>query len=102
VKTTRKTLAILLVFALLATLLSGLSMLAEDAYPDGTTPGEWRWDGELQEWVFEEYPPPIINLPQTGDTVILPYIFLLLGICLVGIGMAIKISSARNGRHTRR
>ena len=34
--------------------------------PAGVPLGEWHWDDDLEEWVFEEYPPPLANLPQTG------------------------------------
>jgi uncharacterized repeat protein (TIGR01451 family) len=33
---------------------------------NGVPLGEWRWDEPTEEWVFEEYPPPLANLPQTG------------------------------------
>jgi uncharacterized repeat protein (TIGR02543 family) len=43
---------------------------AENAYieldEDGVPLGEWRYDDDLGEWIFDEYPPPLGNLPQTG------------------------------------
>jgi hypothetical protein len=43
---------------------------AENAYveigEDGTPLGEWRYDDDLGEWIFDEYPPPLGNLPRTG------------------------------------
>lgn len=34
---------------------------------NGAPLGEWRWDPDLNKWVFDEYPPlAIIDLPQTG------------------------------------
>jgi hypothetical protein len=43
---------------------------AENAYielgEDGVPLGEWHYDDDLGEWIFDEYPPPLGNLPQTG------------------------------------
>ena len=33
---------------------------------DGTPLGEWHYDTELSEWLFEEYAPPLSNMPDTG------------------------------------
>jgi hypothetical protein len=33
---------------------------------DGLPLGEWHWDEPTEQWVFDEYPPPLANLPQTG------------------------------------
>jgi hypothetical protein len=33
---------------------------------NGVPLGEWHWDDDAQEWIFDEYPPPLANLPQTG------------------------------------
>jgi hypothetical protein len=33
---------------------------------DGVPLGEWRYDPELGEWVFDEFP-PLADLPQTGQ-----------------------------------
>ena len=40
---------------------------------NGVPLGEWNWDEELQEWVFDEYPTPLAGLaldavPQTSDS----------------------------------
>ncbi|MDR1572922.1 MAG: InlB B-repeat-containing protein, partial [Clostridiales Family XIII bacterium] len=32
---------------------------------NGTPLGEWRWDDDAEQWIFDEYPPQG-NLPQTG------------------------------------
>ena len=32
---------------------------------NGTPLGEWKWNPDTQEWVFNEYP-PLGTLPQTG------------------------------------
>ena len=34
---------------------------------DGVALGEWHWDEDLEEWMFDEYPPPLGALPPTGD-----------------------------------
>jgi hypothetical protein len=37
-------------------------------FDDNNTPrGEWHWDNDDNEWVFNEYPPPLIDFPATGD-----------------------------------
>jgi hypothetical protein len=36
---------------------------------NGVPLGEWRYDDDAGEWVFDEYPPPLANLPQTGEAV---------------------------------
>lgn len=44
-------------------------MPSEDGYieidEDGTPQGTWTWDDD--EWVFEEIPPPLGDVPVTGD-----------------------------------
>jgi hypothetical protein len=36
---------------------------------DGVPLGEWHWDEEIEEWVFDEYPPPLADFsPGTGDS----------------------------------
>jgi hypothetical protein len=46
---------------------------------DGTPLGEWHWDEPLREWVFEEYLPPLGDLPHTGAAATAPGgVFLLL------------------------
>jgi hypothetical protein len=34
--------------------------------PDGVPLGEWHWDPENEEWIFDEYP-PLGDFPPTGD-----------------------------------
>ncbi|MDR2354683.1 MAG: hypothetical protein LBE16_00660, partial [Clostridiales Family XIII bacterium] len=34
---------------------------------DGVPLGEWRWDEDAGQWIYDEYPPLSENLPQTGD-----------------------------------
>jgi pilin isopeptide linkage protein len=65
---------------------------------DGTPLGEWHYDDETGEWVFDAYPPPLSNLPQTGCNGIPAYtfpllgasLFLLLGASLFGAGAALR------------
>ena len=53
--------------------------------------GKWYWDEVAEEWVFEEFPPPLGNIPQTGDsTVPTQYMFIILGICLCGLSSALQ------------
>ena len=43
--------------------------LDEDHYiefdEDGVPLGEWHWDEDMEEWIFDEYPPPLAGLPST-------------------------------------
>jgi hypothetical protein len=34
---------------------------------NGVPLGEWHYDDDAGEWVFDEYPPPLADLPQTGE-----------------------------------
>jgi hypothetical protein len=34
--------------------------------PDGTPTGEWHWDPDEEEWIYDEYP-PAGDFPPTGD-----------------------------------
>jgi hypothetical protein len=34
---------------------------------NGTPLGEWRYDPDTGEWIFDEYPPLADTLPQTGN-----------------------------------
>ena len=53
---------------------------------DGVPLGEWYWDDDLEEWVFDEYPPPLGNLPPTSDNSIPVLLFILAGFCLLSAG----------------
>jgi pilin isopeptide linkage protein len=67
---------------------------------DGVPLGAWHWDDPLQEWVFEEYQPPLANLPQTGAMAGASGTFLLLALLLLAAGcslMAVRLR--RQGRH---
>ena len=33
--------------------------------PDGVPLGAWRYDGDADEWIFEEYPAPQAALPRS-------------------------------------
>jgi hypothetical protein len=70
-----------------------------DAYieirDDGTPLGEWHYDDEQGEWVFDEYPPPLGDLPQTGEVpaggFLLPVLRLICGLFVIlclGRGLA--------------
>ena len=44
---------------------------------DGVPLGEWHWDDPLEMWVFEEYPPPLSDMPATsGEQISSPFLFL--------------------------
>ena len=57
---------------------------------NGVPVGEWHRDGDSGVWIFDEYP-PLAGLPQTGVVVLsLSYLFSMLGISLVGMGVVLK------------
>jgi hypothetical protein len=45
---------------------------------DGTPKGEWHWDDNTGEWIYDEYP-PLGEMPRTGDAGVAVYVPLLLG-----------------------
>ena len=55
---------------------------------NGTPVGEWHWDEDLNEWLFDEYP-PLIGLPQTGYNGVSPYLPVL-SVWLIGMGMILR------------
>jgi hypothetical protein len=57
--------------------------------PDGTPLGEWRWDPEEGEWIYDEYP-PLGELPQTGRLQWPVPVMALAGMTLFTSGWAIK------------
>ena len=61
---------------------------------DGYAVGEWKWDGEQELWIFEEYPVPLApgdpGLPQTGDNSNMTLWLLLFGTSMIGLGVLIS------------
>ena len=53
---------------------------------DGTPLGEWRWDEESEQWIFEPYI-PLGGLPQTADEGLRLYPYLLLCISILGMSV---------------
>jgi hypothetical protein len=66
-----------------------------DLDEDGTPLGIWRWDPELEQWIFEEFP-PLAELPQTGQLRWPVPALAALGILLFIIGFALNRRRARN------
>ncbi|MDR3296045.1 MAG: LPXTG cell wall anchor domain-containing protein, partial [Clostridiales Family XIII bacterium] len=69
---------------------------------DGVPLGEWHWEEPIQEWVFEEYPPPLadMTLPQTGGQRA-PLIPLLGFLAIVSIVAAVLLPRMRyKGKHS--
>ncbi|MDR3295560.1 MAG: InlB B-repeat-containing protein [Clostridiales Family XIII bacterium] len=66
---------------------------------DGVPLGAWHWDDPLQEWVFEEYPPPLASLPQTGATAASGAFFLLAFLLLAAGCSLMAVRLRRQGRH---
>jgi len=52
--------------------------------------GEWVWDDDAGEWVFFEYPPPLANMPATGDYSYLVFILFAFGVSLLCVGLPIR------------
>ena len=68
---------------------------------DGVPLGEWRWDEEMEEWIFDEYPPPLGNLPATGDYgSFLLYRFglamLIIGLFCAALGLLLRFKAQHN------
>jgi len=61
---------------------------------NGTPLGEWHWDEELSEWIFDAYP-PLTDLPQTGVTGIRINLWLFIGFLVAGIAAVLKSGSRR-------
>ena len=59
--------------------------------PTGVALGEWVWDEDLGEWTFNEYPPPLANLPQTGLSYSLAPILAALGLTMTAAGLLLPI-----------
>ncbi|MDL2288188.1 hypothetical protein LJC32_02270 [Oscillospiraceae bacterium OttesenSCG-928-F05] len=60
----------------------------------GVPLGEWRWDPEPEEWVFDEYP-PLSNLPDAGGGSLLLWLPYGLGFGLIGLGSLLKKEPGR-------
>jgi hypothetical protein len=67
---------------------------------DGVPLGEWHWDNDLQEWIYDEYP-PLGSLPRTGADN-LPGLFAMLA-CLSVAGPVLiqKRTSAYHAKHNK-
>jgi len=67
---------------------------------DGTPLGEWHYDEELGEWIFDKYP-PLGTLPNTGDTGTPAYLFLLIGLSVLGMGLTLRIVTRKRGKQAK-
>jgi hypothetical protein len=68
---------------------------------NGTPLGEWRWDEDAGQWIYDEYP-PLASLPQTGQlNWPVPALFLL-GALLLLLGLRLnRREDARSARRAR-
>ena len=57
---------------------------------DGVPLGEWKWDDELEEWVFDAII-PLGSMPPTGDSGAPTYLYVLAAVSLAGIAAALKL-----------
>jgi hypothetical protein len=56
---------------------------------DGTPLGRWEWDPVEEEWIFDEFPPPLGNLPPTGEMTRVRQSSALLAFLLLGLSFAL-------------
>ncbi|MDR3277149.1 MAG: LPXTG cell wall anchor domain-containing protein, partial [Oscillospiraceae bacterium] len=59
---------------------------------DGTPLGEWRWDEDTGEWIFDPYV-PLGDLPSTGDSGAPPWMALTVAAVF---GAAMVLTRKRN------
>ena len=67
---------------------------------DGVPLGEWRWDEEMEEWIFDEFP-PLGSLPQTGAAGITAMALLAACGSSLGFGLSVRRGAKRKSRHTK-
>jgi hypothetical protein len=67
---------------------------------EGVPLGEWHWDEELEDWVFDEYPPLEAPMPFTGGVNVVEPLFFI-GLLLLGIGLILAAwkSGAPHDKH---
>ncbi|MDR3271071.1 MAG: hypothetical protein LBT32_06165 [Peptococcaceae bacterium] len=75
---------------------------------DGTPLGEWRWDEETGEWIFEEYDvprgggAPLDSLPKTGGQTLPPGTYVLItALLLAALGIPRRSAGKRLGKNDR-
>ena len=78
---------------------------------EGVPLGVWHWDNDEEQWIFDEFAPPLgefdsaegtpENLPQTGKQRIHVYLMLLTGVALAGLGTAIAVRKSRKAKYYR-
>ena len=56
----------------------------------GVPLGEWHWEDEEELWVFDEYPPPLSNIPRTGYGDAPIYLLALLGLSVILLSMVLR------------
>ncbi|MCL1804801.1 MAG: hypothetical protein FWG28_02180 [Clostridiales bacterium] len=67
---------------------------------DGVPLGEWHWDDELEEWIFDEFP-PLGALPRTGAVAIPAALSLMLGGSSLGAMTALRKNAKKRGAHNK-
>jgi hypothetical protein len=65
---------------------------------NGVPLGEWRYDPETGEWIFDEFPPLADLLPQTGQLRRPVPAMAFSGVLLFVIGWAMRKGEKRAGR----
>jgi hypothetical protein len=64
---------------------------------DGTPLGEWHYDEDLGEWIFDEYPPLADSLPQTGGVLEGNGMPMMIGFIVLLIALACLLFRGGNG-----
>ena len=74
-----------------------------ELYEDGTPFGKWEWDEDEEVWVLGEWESDEDTTPDTlpaaGDGGIPMHLFSLIGVSLVGIGVALRFGRKKRGKH---
>lgn len=62
----------------------------------GVPLGEWRWDDDGMEWIYDEYP-PLSELPQTGAANMASLYLTVLGFTFIFAGAALNHKAGKRG-----
>jgi len=68
---------------------------------DGVPLGRWSWDDDLEEWVFDPFPPPLSMMPTTGIRSSISLWIIGLCISLIALGFLYYIVNSRR-KYTQR
>jgi len=63
--------------------------------PDGIPLGRWSWCNDEEEWVFDEFPPPLSAMPATGTSSMVTVYIIGLCISLLTFGVMCRLVTVR-------